>query len=169
MIPMERMLDIYSQPYDARYPVICRRATQTAAGRQKGTAAGAPGHPDTYEYVRRGTCTIWMFVEPLGQWHTHATTRRTSVDWACLGPCGSSALPPSRAPDPGLRPSEHPCLCLFFYRAFPPADARRLARRVHLPIRRRPLVPRGLVRTIQYRTAMQRWSGFVIHIRNTYL
>ena len=47
--------------------------------------AGAPGHPATYdyEYVRCGTCTIGMFVEPLGPWRTaHATARRTTVDWA---------------------------------------------------------------------------------------
>ena len=44
-----------------------------------------PGHPATYayEYVRRGLCPLWMFVEPLGQWHTaYATARRTGVDWA---------------------------------------------------------------------------------------
>ena len=47
------------------------------------------------------------------------------------GPRGSSALPLGRAPDPDLRQSEHPHL-RFFFRTFPPAEARRLAQRVQL-------------------------------------
>ena len=71
---MEAVLDLYSQPYDARYPVICR---DEQAGRQRTPQPARPGRPAAYdyEYVRRGPCTLWMFVEPLGSW-------RTGVDWA---------------------------------------------------------------------------------------
>ena len=91
-----------------------------------------PGLPATYEYVRRGTCTLWLFVEPLGPWRTaHATARRTGVDWARQ----VQAL----ADHPRYRQAE--CLIRVcdnlnthtyasFYRAFPLAEARRLARRV---------------------------------------
>ena len=35
------------------------------------------------EYVRKGSCSIFMFTEPLGQWReAHALPSRTSVDWA---------------------------------------------------------------------------------------
>ena len=45
----------------------------------------APGRDRVvdYEYTRQGTCTVWMFVEPLGCWRdVQVTSRRTTVDWA---------------------------------------------------------------------------------------
>ena len=44
-----------------------------------------PGQPQRFdcEYVREGVCTIWMFVEALGQWRTvWVSERRTAIDWA---------------------------------------------------------------------------------------
>ena len=83
---MERVLDLYSQPYDMRYTVICMDEQPKPLRANKRTPQPArPGRPATYAYayVRRGPCTLWMFVEPLGQWRTvHATARRTGVDWA---------------------------------------------------------------------------------------
>jgi len=36
-----------------------------------------------YEYIREGSCVVWMFVEPLGCWRdVRVTRRRTAVDWA---------------------------------------------------------------------------------------
>ena len=36
-----------------------------------------------YEYVREGSCTVWMFVEPLGCWRdVRVTQRRTALEWA---------------------------------------------------------------------------------------
>jgi hypothetical protein len=38
---------------------------------------------EDYEYVREGTCSIFMFTEPLGGWrHVHASEHRTKRDWA---------------------------------------------------------------------------------------
>ena len=35
------------------------------------------------EYVRKGTCSIFMFTEPLGQWReAHALPQRRCTDWA---------------------------------------------------------------------------------------
>ena len=37
-----------------------------------------------YEYKRNGTCSIFMFTEPLGNWrNAQAFPRRTKKDWAC--------------------------------------------------------------------------------------
>ena len=126
VILREKVLALYSQPYDARYPVICRdEQPKPLRADQRPSQPARLDHPATYgyEYVRCGTCTIWMFVEPLGQW-------RTAVDWAHRqGYRGSSALPPGRALDPRLRQSEHPYLRLFFpglsaRRGAPPSPAR---------------------------------------------
>ena len=135
MVPMERVLDLYSQPYDARYPVICMDEPPKPLRADKRTLQPArPGRPATYdyEYVRRGPCTLWLCVEPLGPWRTaHATARRTGVDWARQ----VQAL----ADHPRDRQAERLILVCdnlnthtyaSFYRAFPRAEARRLARRV---------------------------------------
>ena len=95
-----------------------------------------PGRPATYdyEYVRHGSCTLWLFVEPLGPWRTaHATARRTAVDWA---------HPVKALVDhPRYRQAEYLTLVCdnlnthayaSFYEAFPPDEARRLAPRVRL-------------------------------------
>lgn len=41
-----------------------------------------PGRRDS-EYIRRGTCSIFIFTEPLAGWrHQSVRSRRTKVDWA---------------------------------------------------------------------------------------
>ena len=137
MLRREAGLNRYSWPYDARYPVICRDEHAQFLRADKWPSQPArPGRPATYDYayVRCGTCTIWMFVEPLGPWRmAHATARRTAVDWA---------HPVKALVDyPRYREAERLILicdhlnthayCSFF-RAFPPAEAERLVQRVLL-------------------------------------
>ena len=134
---MEVVLNLYSRLYDPRYPVICMDEQPKLLRSDKWPSQPArPGHPATYdyEYVRHGTCTIWMFVEPLGQWRTvNATARRTAVDWAHQ----VKAL----ADHPRYRHAKRLILVCdnlnthtyrSFFRAFPPAEAHRLAQRVQL-------------------------------------
>ncbi len=78
VIPREAVLNLYSRPYDARYPVIGRdEQPQPLRTDKRAPQPARPGQPATYDYayVRCGTCTIGMFVEPLGPW-------RTAADWA---------------------------------------------------------------------------------------
>jgi hypothetical protein len=45
-----------------------------------------PGHTEKVdsEYQRNGTCSIFVFTEPLGGWrHVEALPRRIKKDWAC--------------------------------------------------------------------------------------
>ncbi len=38
---------------------------------------------EDYEYVRKGSCSVFLFTEPLVGWgHVQASERRTKVDWA---------------------------------------------------------------------------------------
>ena len=83
---MEQVLDVYSQPYDARYPVVCmdEQPFQLLSETRSPIPMG-PGRARVvdYEYTREGTCTVWMFVEPLGCWRdVQVTSHRTAVDWA---------------------------------------------------------------------------------------
>ena len=132
---MEKVLHFYSRPYDAHYPAICLDEQPKSLRADKRPPPPArPGHlaAYAYAYARRGPCTLWMFVEPLGLWRTvNATARRTAVDWAHP----VKAL----ADHPRYRHAERLILVCdnlnthayaSFFRAFPPAEARRLVPRV---------------------------------------
>ena len=44
-----------------------------------------PGVPEKQDgdYVRKGTCSIFVFTEPLSSWrHVSVSERRTKIDWA---------------------------------------------------------------------------------------
>ena len=138
VVAMEAVLDRYSRPYDARYPVICRdEHAKRLRADTRPSQPSRPGHPATYdyEYVRCGTCTIGIFVEPLGQWRTaNATARRT-------GPWTGRTKSRSLVDHPRDREAERRILVCdnlnthayaSFFRAFPRAEAERLVRRVQL-------------------------------------
>lgn len=83
---MEDVLDVYARPYDSRFPVICMdEASKQLVGEIRDPLPIRPGGPlriDS-EYVRLGTCNLFMFCEPLRGWrHVRVTDRRTKVDWA---------------------------------------------------------------------------------------
>ena len=83
---MERVLDVYSRPYDARRPVVCMDEQPYQLLSE--TRAPLPARPGKeavvdHEYVREGSCAVWMFVEPLAGWRdVPVTGRRTAADWA---------------------------------------------------------------------------------------
>jgi hypothetical protein len=83
---MEDVLDVYSRPYDARFPVLCmdEQPVQLLKETRIPIAATAE-HPKRvdYEYERAGTASIFMFCEPLGGWREVAVRKqRTRIDWA---------------------------------------------------------------------------------------
>lgn len=83
---MEKVLDIYSRPYDAKYHVVCMDETPRQLIREtREPIAAAPGRPERhdYEYERCGVCNVFMASEPLaGRRLTKVTERRTKADWA---------------------------------------------------------------------------------------
>jgi len=83
---MEQVLEVYKRPYDPRRPVVGMdeqpKQLITETRRPIPTAPGRPERVD-YEYVREGTCVVWMFVEPLAGWRdVRVTDTKTAVDWA---------------------------------------------------------------------------------------
>ena len=83
---MEDVLDVYARPYDPCCPVICMdEASKQLVGEVRDPLPMRRGDPlriDS-EYVRLGTCNLFMFCEPLRGWrHVRVTERRTKVDWA---------------------------------------------------------------------------------------
>jgi len=95
---MEDVLEVYRRPYDKNCPVVCmdEKPIQLLADSRKRIPAkpsrqgkeGQPAKPGTpekidSEYVKNGTCSIFLFTEPLSGWRmATAYEHRTRVDWA---------------------------------------------------------------------------------------
>ena len=84
---MEEVLEVYSRPFDEKRPVICmdEKPFQLLDEMFMPIPLSEDNHSVKYdcEYVRKGSCSIFMFTEPLGQWReAHALPHRTSEDWA---------------------------------------------------------------------------------------
>ena len=83
---MEDVLDLYQQPYDPEYPVICMdEKPYQLLGESRQAIPMKRGRPKRQddEYVRNGTCCIFLFTEALGGWrHVDAKEHRTRIDWA---------------------------------------------------------------------------------------
>lgn len=83
---MEDILDLYCQPYDEDYPVVCMdEKPYQLLGEVREPIPMSPDKPRKVdaEYIRNGACSIFVYCEPLAGWgHGHARKRRTKVDWA---------------------------------------------------------------------------------------
>lgn len=84
---MEDILEVYSRPFDKKHPVICmdEKPFQLLDEYLEPIWMNENNHIKKYdsEYIRKGSCSIFMFTEPLGGWReAHALPRRTAEDWA---------------------------------------------------------------------------------------
>lgn len=131
---MEDILEIYAEPYDVRYPVVCfdERPYQMVEETRLPLPV-RPGRPERYdfEYKRRGTCNLFIFFQPLKSWRkVKVTERRTKVDFAH----GMQELVAKYFPE-----AERIRLVLdnlnihtpvALYETFPPEEARRILRKL---------------------------------------
>jgi hypothetical protein len=83
---MEDVLAVYARPHDPARPVVCmdEKPYQLLADVREPIrpAPGQAARQDN-EYVRRGTCSIFCWTEPLAGWRrVNALTQRTRIDWA---------------------------------------------------------------------------------------
>ena len=83
---MEDILEVYARAYDPNRPVVCmdEKPYQLLDETREPIPmkAGSTKKVDS-EYVRHGTCSIFIFTEPLGGWrYAEALPRRTKIDWA---------------------------------------------------------------------------------------
>lgn len=83
---MEQVLAVYHRPYDARFPVVNMDEQPVQLISESRTPLPMrPGQTQKvdYEYVREGSCNIWMFVEPLAGWRSvRVTSTKKAIDWA---------------------------------------------------------------------------------------
>lgn len=83
---MEYILAVYEMPYNPQLPIICMdEKPYQLLGEVRDPLPMRQG--DTVkmdsEYIRNGTCSIFVFAEPLaGIRHVSVRKRRTAKDWA---------------------------------------------------------------------------------------
>ena len=79
---MEDIIHLYSLPYNKEFPVICMdEKPYQLLGESKEPMKARPGDIKS-EYIRYGTCSIFVFTEPLANYrHVSVRKQRTKRDW----------------------------------------------------------------------------------------
>jgi len=131
---MEDVLDEYAAPEDPERPLVCMDELHyQLLGEKQAPLPAAPGRPKLvdYEYLREGTCNLFVAVEPqAGRRVVSVTAQRTTLDFAHFmkdlldGPY--AAVAQIRLVTDNLN-THTPAA---FYAAFDPATARRLTEKI---------------------------------------
>ncbi|HWR61064.1 MAG TPA: transposase, partial [Clostridia bacterium] len=133
---MEDILEVYALPYDPEIPMVCMdEQPYQLLGESRESVPMKPGQPakQDYEYTREGTCSIFMFTEPLnGTRHVHASTRRTKQDWARRIQELLDKVYPDAKKVRLVMDNLNTHTISSLYETFPPKVARNLARRLEI-------------------------------------
>lgn len=133
---MEDVLDLYCQPYDEDYPVVCMdEKPYQLLDEVREPIAMKPGavRKIDAEYVRKGTCSIFVFCEPLvGRAEAHARDRRTKIDWAEEIRWLLEEVYPNAKKVRLVSDNLNTHALSSLYEAFPAAQARKLATRLEM-------------------------------------
>ena len=134
---MEDVLEVYSRPYDEKRPVICmdEKPFQLLDEMYTPIAMSKDNHIEKYdcEYARKGSCSIFMFTEPLGQWReAHALPHRTSEDWARQMKWLIDETYPDAEKIVLVMDNLNTHTIASFYKVFAPEEAYRLAQKLEI-------------------------------------
>ena len=134
---MEDVIAVYERPYDEDYPVVCmdEKPFQLLDERYKPIPMSKTSHrlKYDYEYERKGSCSIFMFTEPLAGWrHTSALPQRTKIDWANQMKWLLDEQYPNAKKVIAVMDNLNTHGLHSFYDAFPPDEAFRLAQRLEI-------------------------------------
>ena len=131
---MEDVLDLYAEEPNPKRPVVCFDESQTQLiGEMRQPIPAAPGQLERFdcEYKRNGTANLFIFLDVHRPWRkVKVTERRSAEDYAhCMREVVDVHCPDAeriRVVQDNL--STHSAGAL--YQAFPPAEARRILRRL---------------------------------------
>ena len=131
---MEDILDLYAEPYQPAFPVICfDEVPYQMVSETQQSLPMQDGKPLRYdfEYRREGTCNLFILLQPLAGWrHVKVTDQRTKQDFAgCMKDLVEIHFPEAekiRVVLDNLN-THSPAA---FYEAFPPEQARQLTKKL---------------------------------------
>ena len=133
---MEDVLDVYQRPVDPKRPLVCldeaSKQLLSDARPALPMVVGQPVRQDS-EYVRNGTASLFMVYEPLaGKRHIHVSAQRTCLDFARVILHLVDVLHPDADKIVLVMDNLNTHTPASLYRAFLPAEARRLADRLEV-------------------------------------
>lgn len=133
---MEDILEVYRRPYDPDRPVVCLDEQPTQLiGETRIPIPGEPGHPQRYdyEYERAGTANNFMMTEPLGGWRkVNVRATKTALDLAHEVKELLDVDYPNADKVVLVWDNLNTHTPASLYKAFPPAEARRLLDRLEI-------------------------------------
>ena len=133
---MEDILQVYARPYDPKRPVICLDEQPTQLiGETRRPIPVEPGQPhrEDYEYERLGTAVNFMMTEPLGGWRkVHVRATKTAIDLAEEIKALLDVDYPEAEQVVLVWDNLNTHTPASLYKAFPPAEARRLLDRLEI-------------------------------------
>jgi len=133
---MENVLEVYKRPYNPKNPVVCMDETSkqlVAETRTPQPSVPGKARRYDYEYERNGAANVFMFTEVLANWRrAEGTERRTAIDWAHQ----MRDVVDTRYADAEVvtfvMDNLNTHTPASFYKAFKPAEARRLAEKIEI-------------------------------------
>jgi hypothetical protein len=126
---MEQVLDVYKRPYNESFPVVCmdespEQLIETV--QEEKMECGKDKRID-YEYVRHGVANIFMANEPLkGRRLVEVTEFKTKNDWAKFAKRIADEMYPDATKITLVMDNFKTHSIGAFYKAFNPAEAKRL-------------------------------------------
>jgi hypothetical protein len=133
---MEDVLEVYSRSYDKHKPVVCMdEKPYQLLNHVREPLPARPGCTEKIdnEYERNGTCSIFIFTEPLAGWRdAEALPRRTKIDWAQKVRWLLDEQYPEAEKVTLVMDNLNTHNTSSLYEAFPPEEAFRLAQRLEI-------------------------------------
>jgi len=133
---MEDVLDVYTRPYDARFPQVCLdEGSKQLLAQTREPLPMKPGEPkrEDAEYKREGTCSLFLACEPLsGKRVVQVRERRTKADWAAFVRELIEVNYPQAEKIVLVLDNLNTHTPASFYEVFPPAEAWRLSQKLEV-------------------------------------
>jgi hypothetical protein len=136
---MEDVLDVYTRPYDPRYPQVCLDETsRQRLAEVRAPLPVAPGQPARQdgEYTREGVVNLFVVCEPLRGWReVRVSAQRTRLDWASCVKDLVEVHDPAAEKLVLVMDNLNTHTPASLDEAFPPAEAKRIADKleIHYP------------------------------------
>ena len=129
---MEQVLEVYKRPGNPSRPVVCMdEAPRQLIAETRMPLPAQPGQPlrYDYEYERKGTCKVFMAVEPLaGKRLREVSVTKTAADWPRFLQAISTHWPEAEKITL-VQDNLNTCTAGSVYENLPPGQARALLQR----------------------------------------
>jgi hypothetical protein len=133
---MEDVLAVYARPYDKNRPVVCMdEKPYQLLSLSRPSIPMKPASPlkEDYDYIKNGTCCIFIFTEPLAGWRfAEAFPQRTKRDWAHRIQWLLNEQYPKVEKVVLVMDNLNTHMISALYETFPPEEAFRLAQRLEI-------------------------------------